>query len=147
VGTVQIIRTCLDYWSSTAVMARAVRKLSETVSRNVVDDIYRCSFKKQTGVSLKYMMDFGAYPSGRNLLLSSQFLHKELPVRLAHRVTELENLPHGLSTKAPVLKAKFSPLPHTAVHPSSFIYPSFLLCLLWLLLHVENVKNMMSILN
>ncbi|CAM6010633.1 unnamed protein product [Sphagnum balticum] len=87
-------------------MARAVRKLSETVSRNVVDDIYRCSFKKQTGVSLKYMMDFGAHPSGRNLLLSSQFLHKELPVRLAHRVTELENLPHGLSTKAPVLKVR-----------------------------------------
>lgn len=73
------------------------------------------------------MMDFGAYPSGRNLLLSSQFLHKELPVRLAHRVTELENLPYGLSTKAPVLKAKKFPLPHTAVHPSSFIYPFLLL--------------------
>lgn len=84
--------------------ARAVRRLAETVSRNVVDDIYRCSFKKQTGVSLKYMMDFGSYPSERNLLVSSQFLHKELPVRLAHRVTELENLPYGLSAKAPVLK-------------------------------------------
>jgi pyruvate dehydrogenase kinase 2/3/4 len=84
--------------------ARAVRRLAETVSEKVVDDIYRCSFMKQTGVSLKYMMDFGSYPSEKNLLHSSHFLHKELPVRLAHRVTELENLPYGLSTKAPVLK-------------------------------------------
>jgi hypothetical protein len=36
--------------------------------------------------------------------MSAQFLHKELPVRLAHRVTELEQLPYGLSAKAPVLK-------------------------------------------
>ena len=38
------------------------------------------------------------------LLLSAQFLHNELPVRLAHRVAELENLPYGLSAKAHVLK-------------------------------------------
>ena len=71
-----------------------------------VDDIYRCSFKKQTGVSLKYMLDFSAMPLERQMLLSAQFLHKELPVRLAHRVAELENLPHGLSTKDPVRKVR-----------------------------------------
>ncbi|CAM6105370.1 unnamed protein product [Calypogeia fissa] len=86
--------------------AMAARRLADTVSRDIVEDIYRCSFKKQTGVSLKYMMDFGAYPTNRNFLVSAQFLHKELPVRLAHRVTELENLPHGLSTKSPVLKVR-----------------------------------------
>lgn len=85
----------------------AVRRLADTVTRDVLEDIYRYSFMKQTGVSLKYMMDFGSYPSKRNLLLSSQFLHNELPVRLAHRVAELENLPHGLSSKAPVLKVSF----------------------------------------
>ncbi|KAL2633975.1 hypothetical protein R1flu_005454 [Riccia fluitans] len=89
-----------------AAQAMAARRLAETLSRNLVEDIYRCSFKKQTGVSLKYMMDFGAYPTSRNLLVSAQFLHKELPVRLAHRVTELENLPHGLSSKAPVLTVR-----------------------------------------
>ncbi|CAI5931854.1 unnamed protein product [Closterium sp. NIES-65] len=68
--------------------------------------IYRCSFKKQTGVSLKNMMAHGAFPTERNLLSSAQFLQQELPVRLAHRVTELENLPYGLSTKAPVLKVR-----------------------------------------
>ncbi|EFJ20563.1 hypothetical protein SELMODRAFT_93519 [Selaginella moellendorffii] len=84
----------------------AVRRLAETLSRSLVDDIYKCSNMKQTGVSLKYMMDFGANPTEKSLLLSSQFLHKELPVRLAHRVMELDNLPYGLSEKAPVLKVR-----------------------------------------
>ena len=64
-----------------------------------MDDIYRSSFKNQTGVSLKYMMDFGSQPIHRQLMVSAQFLHKELPVRFAHRVAELENLPLGLSSK------------------------------------------------
>ncbi|CAI5497793.1 unnamed protein product [Closterium sp. Naga37s-1] len=58
------------------------------------------------------MMAHGAFPTERNLLSSAQFLQQELPVRLAHRVTELENLPYGLSTKAPVLKVTcFPPSP------------------------------------
>ncbi|KAH7285761.1 hypothetical protein KP509_33G044600 [Ceratopteris richardii] len=84
----------------------AVRRLTETLSRHLLEDVYRCSQKKQTGVSLKYMMDFGTFPTKRNLLAAAQFLHKELPVRLAHRVVELENLPHGLSEKAPVFKVR-----------------------------------------
>ncbi|KAI5060155.1 hypothetical protein GOP47_0024575 [Adiantum capillus-veneris] len=50
------------------------------------------------------MMDF--VPTPRNLLLSAQFLHKELPVRLAHRVLELESLPYGLSEKDPILQVR-----------------------------------------
>lgn len=79
-------------------------RLQDCVSRETVDDIFACALKKQTGVSLKYMLDFGANPIERQLVLSAQFLHKELPVRLAHRVAELENLPYGLSTKPQVLK-------------------------------------------
>uniref|UniRef100_A0A0D6R2I0 Protein-serine/threonine kinase n=1 Tax=Araucaria cunninghamii TaxID=56994 RepID=A0A0D6R2I0_ARACU len=82
------------------------RRLADVVSRGLVDEIYRWSLMKQTGVSLKYMMDFGSHPNENNLLLAAQFLHKELPVRLAHRVAELENLPHGLSAKAGVLKVR-----------------------------------------
>ena len=52
------------------------------------------------------MLDFGSNPIDRQLLLSAQFLHKELPVRLAHRVAELENLPYGLSSKPQVLKVR-----------------------------------------
>ena len=75
----------------------AGRGLSDKFGKEVVDDIYRGSFRSQTGVSLKYMWDFGAQPIHRQLMVSAQFLHKELPVRLAHRVAELENLPFGLS--------------------------------------------------
>ncbi|KAH7438493.1 hypothetical protein KP509_04G017200 [Ceratopteris richardii] len=84
----------------------AARRLKESLSRHLVQDIYRCSQKKQTGVSLKYMMNFGSFPTKKNLLMSAQFLHKELPVRLAHRVIELENLPYGLSEKSNVLKVR-----------------------------------------
>lgn len=65
------------------------------------------------GVSLKYMLDFGANPIERQLILSAQFLHNELPVRLAHRVAELENLPYGLSAKSPVLKASLCSIKST----------------------------------
>mmetsp|Transcript_21064 Transcript_21064/g.25291 ORF Transcript_21064/g.25291 Transcript_21064/m.25291 type:complete len:384 (+) Transcript_21064:200-1351(+) len=93
--------------SSVLNTARALSsKLADTVPSSTLDDIYQCSFKKQTGVGLKYMMDFGSQPIERQFILSAQFLHKELPVRLAHRVAELENLPHGLSSKPNVLKVR-----------------------------------------
>lgn len=79
-------------------------RLADCVPRELVDDIFAHALKKQTGVSLKYMLDFGSNPIERQLVLSSQFLHKELPVRLAHRVAELENLPYGLSSKVQILK-------------------------------------------
>jgi pyruvate dehydrogenase kinase 2/3/4 len=81
-------------------------RLADTQAREVVDDIFAHALKKQTGVSLKYMLDFGSSPIERQLVLSSQFLHKELPVRLAHRVAELENLPYGLSSKSSILKVR-----------------------------------------
>ena len=51
----------------------ASRRLIDSVPKEVVDDIYRCSFKKQTGVSLKYMLDFSSMPLERQMLLSAQF--------------------------------------------------------------------------
>lgn len=84
----------------------AARRIIENFWTNLADDIHKCSLRKQTGVSLKYMMNFGSFPTPRNLLFSAQFLHKELRVRLAHRVVELENLPYGLSSKANILKVR-----------------------------------------
>lgn len=81
-------------------------RLNDNWEKEVVDDIFANALKKQTGVSLKYMLDFGSKPIERQLILSAQFLHNELPVRLAHRVAELENLPYGLSAKPHVLKVR-----------------------------------------
>lgn len=55
---------------------------------------------KQSGVSLQTLMQFGRGMEGeaanQRLMTAAQWLHNELPVRLAHRVVELDNLPHGL---------------------------------------------------
>ena len=74
------------------------KRLIDQYDKYLVDDVYRLSFRKQTGVSLKYMLDFGQTPREQQLVYSAKFLQNELPVRLAHRVTELENLPYGLSS-------------------------------------------------
>ncbi|KAI6692852.1 hypothetical protein NL676_020562 [Syzygium grande] len=84
----------------------AAKKLRECYSKSLIDEVHRWGCLKQTGVSLKYMMEFGSRPSERNLLISAQFLHKELPIRIARRAMELENLPYGLSEKPAVLKVR-----------------------------------------
>jgi hypothetical protein len=77
---------------------------SEPVARAVAEELARWGGMRQTGVSLRYMTEFGARPTHRNLLLSAQFLHKELPIRIARRALDLESLPFGLSKKPAVLK-------------------------------------------
>jgi len=52
------------------------------------------------------MVLFGQHPSQGTLLKASQFLVEELPVRLAHRVKELDELPHNLSDMPSIRKVK-----------------------------------------
>ncbi|XP_057963146.1 pyruvate dehydrogenase (acetyl-transferring) kinase, mitochondrial isoform X3 [Malania oleifera] len=84
----------------------AAKKLCETYSKAVMEEVQRWAGMKQTGVSLRYMMEFGSRPTERNLLISAQFLHKELPIRLARRALDIEGLPYGLSQKPAVLKVR-----------------------------------------
>ena len=86
--------------AASTTQLRGGQRLQDCVSREVVDDIFACALKKQTGVSLKYMLDFGATPIERQLMLSAQFLHKELPVggalaALAHPIPTLPPPPGG----------------------------------------------------
>ncbi|WVO18717.1 hypothetical protein L204_106437 [Cryptococcus depauperatus] len=60
----------------------------------------------QTGVSLQQMILFGQNPSQGTLLKASQFLSEELPIRLSHRVVELEGLPDGLNKMTCINKVK-----------------------------------------
>ncbi|CAI0467593.1 unnamed protein product [Linum tenue] len=88
-------------------MAGAARKKAmETLGKSMTEEVQRWGCMKQNGVSLRYMMEFGSKPSLRNLLISAQFLHKELPIRIARRVMDLETLPYGLSHKPAVLKVR-----------------------------------------
>ncbi|KAI9472275.1 MAG: hypothetical protein EXX96DRAFT_583492 [Benjaminiella poitrasii] len=60
----------------------------------------------QTGVSLKQMVMFGQRPAAATFFKASQFLHEELPIRLAHRVKELDELPQSLGEMPSILKVK-----------------------------------------
>ncbi|CAH1755918.1 6000_t:CDS:2 [Entrophospora sp. SA101] len=60
----------------------------------------------QTGVSLRQMVMFGQNPSQGTLFRASQFLSDELPIRLARRVKELDDLPHHLSEMPSIIKVK-----------------------------------------
>uniref|UniRef100_A0A1D1Z7Z4 Protein-serine/threonine kinase n=1 Tax=Anthurium amnicola TaxID=1678845 RepID=A0A1D1Z7Z4_9ARAE len=60
----------------------------------------------QTGVSLRQMVMFGQNPSQGTLLKATQFLADELPIRIAHRVKELDNLPHNLSEMPSIVRVK-----------------------------------------
>ncbi|KAG6498571.1 hypothetical protein ZIOFF_038291 [Zingiber officinale] len=98
---------CLRLRSSFLGQAMAVKKAAESFSKALAEEVQRWGSMKQNGVSLRYMMEFGARPDQNNLLISAQFLHKELPIRIARRAIELESLPFGLSEKPAVLKADF----------------------------------------
>ncbi|KAG5573942.1 hypothetical protein H5410_063708 [Solanum commersonii] len=82
----------------------AKKKLSDSLVKELAEEVKEWGSMKQTGVSLKHMMNFGG--SSKNLLISAQFVHKELPIRIARRVIELENLPYGLSSKNAVLQVR-----------------------------------------
>jgi pyruvate dehydrogenase kinase 2/3/4 len=70
----------------------------------LMDQIQHYANFPATGVSLRQMVQFGEKPSVGTLFRASQFLAEELPIRLAHRVQELENLPDGLNDMPSVKK-------------------------------------------
>ncbi|KAJ7712884.1 mitochondrial branched-chain alpha-ketoacid dehydrogenase kinase-domain-containing protein [Mycena metata] len=76
------------------------------ISPALWDRIHHFASFPQTGVSLQQMVLFGQNPSQGTLLKASQFLSEELPVRLAHRVKELDELPHNLSAMPSINKVK-----------------------------------------
>jgi pyruvate dehydrogenase kinase 2/3/4 len=75
-------------------------------SPELMDRILQASKIPQTPVSLKQMVQFGRKPSPQVLFRGGEFLKYELPIRLAHRVIELSNLPHELSKMPSVVKVR-----------------------------------------
>lgn len=64
------------------------------------------SAKQWPGVSLRQMVQFGEKPSTGTLFRASQFLSEELPIRLAHRVQELHELPDGLNEMPSICRVR-----------------------------------------
>ncbi|GJR83807.1 peptidase C48, SUMO/sentrin/Ubl1 [Tanacetum coccineum] len=67
----------------------ATKKVCERVRKSMIEEVHKYGDMKQTGVSLRYMLEFGSVPSDRNMIIAAQFLHKELPIRIARRAVEL----------------------------------------------------------
>ncbi|KAI8454950.1 pyruvate dehydrogenase kinase [Phakopsora pachyrhizi] len=80
----------------------AVWKLSQALK----DKITHFASFPQTGVSLRQMVMFGQNPSAGTLLRAGEFLQEELPIRLAHRVKELNELPNRLNEMPSILKVR-----------------------------------------
>lgn len=80
--------------------------MSFKITPSLWDKIRHFASFQQTGVSLQQMALFGQNPSQGTLLRASQFLLEELPVRLAHRVKELDELPHNLSAMSSINRVK-----------------------------------------
>ncbi|MCJ1372422.1 hypothetical protein MMC20_003646 [Loxospora ochrophaea] len=75
-------------------------------SEMLMDTIKHYSSFPATGVSLRQMVQFGEQPSTGTLFRASQFLSEELPIRLAHRVQELGDLPDGLNDMPSIKKVQ-----------------------------------------
>ncbi|KAK3808332.1 MAG: mitochondrial branched-chain alpha-ketoacid dehydrogenase kinase-domain-containing protein [Benniella sp.] len=76
------------------------------ITPQLADKIKHFATFPQTGVSLRQMVMFGQNPTQGTLFKASQFLAEELPIRLAHRVKELEELPHNLSDMPSIIRVK-----------------------------------------
>ncbi|KHJ36256.1 putative pyruvate dehydrogenase kinase [Erysiphe necator] len=75
-------------------------------SERLMETIKHYSGFPATGVSLRQMVQFGERPSVGTLFRASQFLSEELPIRLAHRVQELQELPDGLNEMPSIEKVR-----------------------------------------
>ncbi|MCJ1476528.1 hypothetical protein MMC13_005194 [Lambiella insularis] len=75
-------------------------------TEKLMDTIKHYSQFPATGVSLRQMVQFGEKPSTGTLFRASQFLSEELPIRLAHRVQELGELPDSLNEMPSIKKVQ-----------------------------------------
>lgn len=73
-------------------------------SKTLMSTVTHYSSFPATGVSLRQMVQFGQNPSQGTLFRGAQFLSEELPIRLAHRVRELNQLPDGLNEMPSIQK-------------------------------------------
>ncbi len=92
-----------DYYSvsgksSLSTMAQTIEPMSTSASASTfpsssgLEELMR---EKTTPLSLKAMYQYASRPEWR--LANAQYLHRELPIRLAHRIMELQSLPFGLN--------------------------------------------------
>jgi len=62
-----------------------------------LDKLYQDAEKPQTGISLRDLIAFGKDPSPAKMTYASQWIYRELRVRLARQVCLMDQFPYGLN--------------------------------------------------
>jgi hypothetical protein len=75
-------------------------------STTVSPQVQAAAKHKATAVTLSDLFKFGQNQSPQQRLTNAQFLHRELPIRIAQRVMELSHLPYGLSEKKDIVSVR-----------------------------------------
>ncbi|KAI3616298.1 pyruvate dehydrogenase kinase [Moniliophthora roreri] len=100
------------------------------ISHTLWDKINHFASFQQSSVSLRHLLLFGQNPSEGMLCKASQFLAEELPIRLAHRIKELNHLPYDLNKMPSIVMVmdsyaqsfeelvNFPPLSNREIEPS-----------------------------
>lgn len=81
----------------------------EHVRAHLVRDIERLADVQGTALTLRELYDVGrraTQNAASTRMHSAQWLHNELPIRLAHRVRELSQLPYGLAEMPSVVSVR-----------------------------------------
>ena len=67
-----------------------------------MDSLEQLAARKPTALRLADMYKFASGRDVNQRIYNAQFLHKELPIRIAQRAVDLLTLPHGLNETAPI---------------------------------------------
>ncbi|KAF0687312.1 Aste57867_20922 [Aphanomyces stellatus] len=78
--------------TSTRLATAAFHGTPLSMTQRIMDHAAR----PQNGVTLQQFLEFGSDITPSKLVHSAKFLHAELPIRLSHRVKDLDSLPYGL---------------------------------------------------
>lgn len=70
---------------------------SNPLPESVLESVEYHAAQRSTLVTLRQLYDYTAKEDDLSFLRSAQFLRKEMPIRLARKVKELEDIPGGLS--------------------------------------------------
>ena len=68
--------------------------------------ILQYSQKKSTAVALRDLYRFNVAADAQQRIRNAQFLHKELPIRIAQRSVELSSLPYGLPKRKGIVEVR-----------------------------------------
>jgi pyruvate dehydrogenase kinase 2/3/4 len=71
--------------------------MDSAITKKLADELRVYANRRQTPLTIRQLYEFGSDDNVDMRLRAAKFLHCEVPVRLAHMVRNLENLPYGLS--------------------------------------------------